>query len=76
LFCHDLEQTEDYNEPFLDALSEFDDGQDLSDYDFSKDGFGPPYDDPNKRKLSYRHRVIAQKYAQVLLADNLLPWAF
>ncbi|XXG66595.1 hypothetical protein AAC387_Pa06g0135 [Persea americana] len=72
------QQTEDYNEPFLDALSEFDDGQDLSDYDFSKDGFGPPYDDPNKRKLSYRHRVIAQKYAQglhnVLDQETIKVW--
>eukprot|EP00262_Sarcandra_glabra_P010894 TRINITY_DN2650_c0_g1_i1.p1 TRINITY_DN2650_c0_g1~~TRINITY_DN2650_c0_g1_i1.p1 ORF type:complete len:322 (-),score=49.69 TRINITY_DN2650_c0_g1_i1:78-1043(-) len=60
------EQVENYNEPFLDALSEYDDGRDLSDYDFSKDGFSPPYDNPNKRKLAYRHRLIAQKYAQGL----------
>ncbi|XP_058085929.1 eyes absent homolog isoform X1 [Magnolia sinica] len=60
------EQIENYNQPFLDVLREYDDGKDLSDYDFSKDGFCPPYDDPNKRKLAYRHRVIAQKYAQGL----------
>lgn len=60
------EQIENYNEPFLDALSEYDDGRDLSDYDFNKDGFSTPYDNPNKTKLAYRHRVIAQKYMQGL----------
>lgn len=60
------EQVENYNEPFLEALSEFDDGRDLSDYNFSKDSLEPPYDDLNKRKLAYRHRFIAQKYAQGL----------
>lgn len=66
------EQIENYNEPFLDALKEYDDGRDLSDYDFSSDGFGPPCDDPNKRKLAYRHRIIAEKYAQGLhnILDN------
>ncbi|KAF8380686.1 hypothetical protein HHK36_028176 [Tetracentron sinense] len=60
------EQIEDYNKPFLDALSAYDDGLDLSGYDFNKDGFSPPNDDSNKRKLAYRHRFIAQKYAQGL----------
>lgn len=64
-FCVVL-QIEDYNEPFLDALSEYDDGRDLSKYNFN-DGFGFPYDDWNKRKLAYRHRSIAEKYSQVLL---------
>ncbi|RRT82344.1 hypothetical protein B296_00018436 [Ensete ventricosum] len=59
-------QIENYNEPFLDSLSEYDDGQDLSNYDFNKDGFCFPYDDSNKKKLAYRHRLIAQKYSQVL----------
>lgn len=63
-----VEQIENYNEPFLDSLREYDDGRDLSGYDFSKDDFAPPYDDPNKRKLAYRHRMIGQKYAQVLIA--------
>lgn len=58
-------QIENYNKPFLDALSQYDDGRDLSNYDFNQDGFGPPSDDANKRKLAYRHRVIAQKYIQV-----------
>ncbi|XP_010269985.1 PREDICTED: eyes absent homolog 2 [Nelumbo nucifera] len=64
------EQIENYNMPCLDALNEYDDGLDLSDYDFSKDGFGPPYDDLNKRKLAYRHRIIAHKYEQGL--QNIL----
>ncbi|GAB4834718.1 hypothetical protein Ancab_032981 [Ancistrocladus abbreviatus] len=60
------EQIEKYNQPFLDALRKYDDGQDLSDYDFNQDGFGPPHDDLNKRKLAYRHRIISQKYKQDL----------
>ncbi|XP_024026518.1 eyes absent homolog 4 [Morus notabilis] len=56
------EEIENYNKPFLSSLSQYDDGQDLSSYDFKQDGFGPPYDDVNKRKLAYRHRVIADKY--------------
>ncbi|XP_057510270.1 eyes absent homolog isoform X2 [Actinidia eriantha] len=56
------EQIENCNTPFLDALSQYDDGRDLSNYNFNQDGFSPPHDDINKRKLSYRHRVIAQKY--------------
>ncbi|KAK4260258.1 hypothetical protein QN277_003400 [Acacia crassicarpa] len=56
------EQIENYNKPFLDIMSQYDDGRDLSDYDFNQDGLGPPHDDDNKRKLAYRHRVIAQKY--------------
>ncbi|KAJ9152591.1 hypothetical protein P3X46_026145 [Hevea brasiliensis] len=67
--CDELffyEQIENYNMPFLDALSRYDDGRDLSDYDFNQDGFSSPYDDANKRKLAYRHRVIANKYKQGL----------
>ncbi|XP_072977905.1 protein phosphatase EYA [Typha angustifolia] len=60
------EEIENYNEPFLSSLSEYDDGRDLSDYDFKNDVFSSPYDDPNKRKLAYRHRSIAEKYAQGL----------
>lgn len=58
-------QIENYNKPFLDALVRYDDGRDLSDYDFNQDGFGPPSDDDNKRKLAYRHRDIAEKYEKV-----------
>lgn len=46
-------------------MSQYDDGQNLSDYDFNKDGFGTPHDDDNNRKLAYRHRVIAHMYKQV-----------
>lgn len=60
------EQIENYNKPFLDTLAEYDDGRDLSDYDFNQDELGSPHDDANKRKLAYRHRVIAQKYLQGL----------
>ncbi|KAK9021037.1 hypothetical protein V6N11_011045 [Hibiscus sabdariffa] len=56
------EQIENCNKPFLETMSKYDDGQDLSEYDFNQDGFSPPNDDLNKRKLAYRHRVIANKY--------------
>ncbi|XP_011014164.1 PREDICTED: eyes absent homolog 2-like isoform X2 [Populus euphratica] len=67
--CDDLffyEQIENYNKPFLDAMSQYDDGLDLSNYDFNQDGFSPPSDDVNKKKLAYRHRAIANKYKQGL----------
>ncbi|KAG0503040.1 hypothetical protein HPP92_003112 [Vanilla planifolia] len=64
------EQIEDYNEPFLSALIDYDDGKDLSDYDFSGDGLSFPDDDCNKKKLAYRHRTIANKYTKGL--RNLL----
>ncbi|CAB4309680.1 unnamed protein product [Prunus armeniaca] len=60
------EQIENYNKSSLDALSQYDDGRNLSDYDFNQDGFGPPYDDSNNRKLAYRHRFIAHRYKQGL----------
>ncbi|KAK4747401.1 hypothetical protein SAY87_013987 [Trapa incisa] len=60
------EQIENFNEPSLDALHQFDDGRDLSDYDFCGDELGPPQDDTNKRKLSYRLRVVASMYEQGL----------
>ncbi|KAJ1428950.1 HAD-like superfamily [Sesbania bispinosa] len=60
------EQIENYNKPFLAALTQYDDGRDLSDYDFNQDELGPPHDDVNKRKLAYRHRIVAEKYLQGL----------
>ncbi|WOL18276.1 hypothetical protein Cni_G27069 [Canna indica] len=60
------EEIENYNEPFLGSSSEYDDGQDLSNYVFDNDGFSFPYDDSNKRKLAYRHRSISEKYSQGL----------
>ncbi|KAL9249690.1 Eyes absent-like protein [Drosera capensis] len=62
------EQIENCNHPSLDALKQYDDGLDLSGYDFNGDGFSPLDDDLNKRKLAYRHRVVAQKYKQGLHA--------
>jgi len=63
-------QIEDYNEPFLSFLSDYDDGKDLSECDFNNDGLNFPYDDSNKRKLAYRHRAIANKYTKVLIVDT------
>ncbi|XP_026401593.1 eyes absent homolog isoform X1 [Papaver somniferum] len=60
------EQIENYNKPLLDSLREYDDGKDLSDYDFSKDGVSSPHDDLNKKKLAYWHRIIGHKYEQGL----------
>ncbi|XP_058765101.1 eyes absent homolog [Vicia villosa] len=72
------DQIENYNKPFLDVMSKYDDGRDLSDYDFNKDELGPPHDDVNKRKLAYRHRVIAQKYLQglhnILDRETIKAW--
>ncbi|KAK9716223.1 hypothetical protein RND81_06G219300 [Saponaria officinalis] len=62
------EQIEDYNQPAVKALSQYDDDADLSNYDFNQDGIGPPKDDLSKRKLAYRHRVIDNKYKQGLLS--------
>ncbi|CAA0808648.1 EYES ABSENT homolog [Striga hermonthica] len=71
-------QIEHFNQPYLDVFNECDDGLDLSDYDFHKDGFGHPLDALNKRKLAYRHRVIAEKYRQglrnILNDDALKLW--
>ena len=60
-----LIQIENYNEPYLNALNEYDDGRDLTSYDFEADSFSSPYDDANKKKLAYRHRAIGEKYAKV-----------
>lgn len=66
------EQVENFNEPHLDTWNEYDDGMDLSNYDFNNDGLAQPCDDANKRKLAYRLRSIGNKYAQGLhkLLDN------
>ncbi|KAG8094122.1 hypothetical protein GUJ93_ZPchr0012g21473 [Zizania palustris] len=60
------EEIENYNEPFLSAVSEYDDGKDLKTYDFEADSFSSPYDDLNKRKLAYRHRAVGEKYTKGL----------
>ncbi|PWA81007.1 EYA-like protein [Artemisia annua] len=62
------EQIEGCNKPYVDAMREYDDGLDLTDYDFANDGFVATAfdDDENKKKLAYRHRIIAQKYQKGL----------
>lgn len=68
-------QVEDYNEPNLMSLQDFDDGVDLSIYDFEADHLTVPVDAANKRKLAYRHRYIADLYSKVrknLLWTNFL----
>jgi len=64
-------QIENYNQPIAHALSQYDDGCDLSHYDFSQDSISAPNDDLNKRKLAYRHRIIAHKYKQVVTINAL-----
>ncbi|CAD5320423.1 unnamed protein product [Arabidopsis thaliana] len=68
--CDDFffyEQVEECNEPFLDSLRQYDDGKDLSRYEFKQDDFSTPTDDLNKRKLAYRHRAVAERYEKVLI---------
>ncbi|KAI5655029.1 hypothetical protein M9H77_32216 [Catharanthus roseus] len=65
---------ENFNQPYLDVMSQYDDGLDLSNYDFNQDGFGAEFDDVNKRKLAYMHRDIAHKYKKVI-ALLILPVA-
>ncbi|XAR54827.1 Protein-tyrosine-phosphatase [Bertholletia excelsa] len=60
------QQIENCNAPFLEALIQYDDGQDLSEYNFNQDDFGSSCDDVNKRKLAYRHRLTAQMYKKGL----------
>ncbi|KAM3196627.1 hypothetical protein ACQJBY_072365 [Aegilops geniculata] len=60
------EEIENYNQPYLSCLHEYDDGKDLTKYDFEADCFSSPFDDVNKRKLAYRHRAIGDKYAKGL----------
>lgn len=60
------EEIESFNHPFLDSLSGYDDAQDLSTYDFTKDTLSSPLDDSTKKKLAYRHRVVADKYSKGL----------
>ncbi|KAK4486947.1 hypothetical protein RD792_006262 [Penstemon davidsonii] len=72
------EQIDSSNQPYLDALNQFDDGIDLSDYNFSADGFSSKIDAHNQRKLAYRHRVIAEKYRKglhdILNQDLIKLW--
>ncbi|KAL6553980.1 hypothetical protein OROMI_019653 [Orobanche minor] len=71
-------QIENFNQSYLDVLNEYDDGLDLSDYNFREDGFGLPLDALNKRKLAYRYRVIAENYHKglrnILNQDVIKLW--
>uniref|UniRef100_M1BH93 protein-tyrosine-phosphatase n=1 Tax=Solanum tuberosum TaxID=4113 RepID=M1BH93_SOLTU len=73
------EQVENCNMPYLDVLKQYDDGRDLTEYDFNKDGFGPPSDDLNKKRLAYRHRAVAHKYKKglhsILDQDMIKSWS-
>ncbi|XP_047324263.1 eyes absent homolog [Impatiens glandulifera] len=61
------EQIEDCNSPFLDALTQHDDGIDLYGYDFNRDGFSiSSFDETSKTKLAYRHRFITELYKKGL----------
>lgn len=55
-------------------MREYDDGLDLTNYDFSNDGFlaSALHDDSNKKKLAYRHRIISHKYKKVFFFLSLL----
>ncbi|XP_057822547.2 eyes absent homolog [Cryptomeria japonica] len=66
------EQVENFNESHLDAWSDYDDGMDLSNYDFNNDNLAEPSDDVNRRKHAYRYRCIRNKFVQGLhkLLDN------
>lgn len=60
-----LNQVENYNEPSLLSLQDFDDGADLSQYNFDGDNLTVPVDTANKNKLAYRHRFIGELYEKV-----------
>lgn len=72
------EQVEDFNQPNLDAWKKFDDGRDLSTYDFKSDGLGETKDLINNQKLAYRHRRISELYLQgvetLLTTEQLQEW--
>jgi EYA(Eyes Absent) family protein len=60
---------EEYNYSNVNALQEYDDGADLSDFKF-EDVLKPPLNADNLRNLRYLHRYISRLYEQGL--DNLL----
>ncbi|KAG0570103.1 hypothetical protein KC19_6G138800 [Ceratodon purpureus] len=66
-------QVENFNEPSLLSLQDFDDGADLSDYNFDGDNLTVPVDAANKKKLAYRHRFVGGLYERGL--ENLLTQA-
>lgn len=67
------QQVEDFNKPTLEAWRMYDDGRDLSSYNFDSDGLivisdglSETEDEANNRKLAYRHRWISNLYVQGL----------
>jgi EYA(Eyes Absent) family protein len=69
---------EDWNEPNLMALQDYDDGIDLSSYDFDHDNLGLIPDATNKRKLAYRHRFVGHLYSKglekLLNHEQMMEW--
>ncbi|WVZ82929.1 hypothetical protein U9M48_030132 [Paspalum notatum var. saurae] len=55
-----------YNEPYLNALSEFDDGRDLASFDFEADCFASFHGAVDKRRRVYRLHAIGEKYVKGL----------
>ncbi|CAM6064517.1 unnamed protein product, partial [Sphagnum tenellum] len=71
-------QVEDWNEPNLMALQDYDDGIDLKSYDFDHDNLGLIPDATNKRKLAYRHRFVRHLYSKglekLLNHEQMMEW--
>jgi len=67
-----LSQVEDYNEPCLLSLQNFDDAADLSHYNFDSDNLSTPVDAANKKKLAYRHRIVGELYSKVRKAASFV----
>lgn len=72
------EQVENYNEPTLQVWRKYDDGRDLSAYDFKSDELNEAQDEANSQKLAYRHRQISHLYSQgletLLNEEQLQEW--
>lgn len=60
-------QVEEFNKPTLEGWRKYDDGRDLSTYDFKSDELSQTKDEVNNQKLAYRHRWISNLYLQVRL---------
>ena len=63
--CTVINQVDNFNEPSLLSLQDFDDRADLSNYNFDGDNLTVPVDSANKKKLAYRHRVVGELYEKV-----------
>lgn len=73
--CCMSNQVENFNEPSLLSLQDFDDAADLRHYNFDADNLTVPVDAANKKKLAYRHRFVGELYEKVrkLLPMHALP---